>query len=243
MRNLFGANDQIEIRDLRKSAWIWAHKDILFSPYVTASDFKVYCCLCAFSGNETQKTWVSIERICDSISMSRATAVRSLQKLENIGVVEVRRKVGRSNTYFLLDFDEIKAPKNTKKTSEHHQLIKFFYDNVKRARGFTPKFDKKDFSMLKRLIAESNLSSDDIEKMMVFFLYDPSYAKFTPSIATLFSSGILNAILNKMANEEGFWRKMDNYLISAQKSHSAQNGAELRVKIADLVGKMAINSR
>lgn len=202
----------IIVRDKRSGGWSWYDHKVLFCPYFNGNDFKVYCGLAAHADNQTQQSYPSIATLSARLNLAKSTVMRSLKVLIDCGAIQREKLVGGNNTYVLLDFDELKKPERTKAKSEHHQFIEFFYDTAKKTRNVTVKFSKGDTKRLKDVLASSLMTDSQMEQIALYFLADPSYRKFTPSISVLFSNGILTALMNTMENDGGeFWKRLGRY--------------------------------
>ena len=75
-------------------------KTIVYHPELTGNDVRVYATLSERAGSK-RATWPSVRRIAEDIGMSPTTVQKSLDKLEELGVVEVERTDGRVNRYYL----------------------------------------------------------------------------------------------------------------------------------------------
>ncbi len=98
------------------------------------------------------------------------------------------------------------------KPSAHKEFIKFFYDNCQRFRSIKPIITKADAKNLKRILDLKILNQSELEQLAVYFLANRYYKKFSPSISTLFSSGIINGLMNNAKNNEIFWKELDSYM-------------------------------
>lgn len=151
---------------------------------------------------------------------------RRVQKV-NIGNVHVQKmntqKVNTTKETQLykreLATDESVAPvdnvgtsekKPSKPPSDHTQFIDFFYRAADGARGVKTIITGADAKMLKQAI-DRGISRNTLEQAAVFFLYDPSFREFAPTIRTLLSAGIITGIMNKMQNGADFWKRLDDY--------------------------------
>ena len=205
-------NPKIEIRDLREGDWLWTNKAVLFSPYISASDFKVYSGLASYAGNHDQKSWPSLNTLATKLNVGKSTVIRSLKVLEACKLIQVDRRDGTSNLYSLLQCEQVEAPSTpTKAQSAHHRLIKFFHETTQRTRGITPIWNPRDTAHLKRVLNMAILNEDQLEQLMLYFLAAPQFKKFTPSMATFFSAGIFNGLQNTMKNDPNFWKDMDSF--------------------------------
>lgn len=205
-------NPKIEVRDLRDGDWLWTHKAVLFSPYISASDFKVYCGLSSYAGNQDQRSWPSMITLAARLNLSRPTVIRSLKLLEACGLIAVERQTGMSNIYSLLRCHEIRQPAApSKEKSPHHRLVNFFHVTTQKFRGFKPVWAPKDVARLKNVLALNVMSETHMEQLMLYFLASPAFKAFSPSMATFFSPGIFNGLMNKMQNDRNFWKELDGY--------------------------------
>lgn len=219
-------NHKIEVRDLRHGEWLWTHKAILFSPYIPDSAFKVYCGLASYAGNVDQKSWPSLITLASKLHLSKSTVVRSLKLLELCGAIGVERRDGQSNMYSLLKVDDIKPPAVKKNQSSHHKLVDHFYRASLYFRRVKPQFGGRDVAALKRALAHDIVTEQQVEQMMIYFLASPSFKKFTPSLSTFFSSGIITGLMNQMQNGETFWKDLDRW---AMQFYQQQQGTLIPV--------------
>jgi len=106
--------------------------------------------------------------------------------------------------------EEHTPPKASKPPSTHRKLTTFFYEATKVARGITPIIDGAGVKQLKNVL-DRGIPEDTIEQVMLFFLFDPSFKTFAPTMKTMFSAGVMTGLLNRMKNEPEFWKKLDRY--------------------------------
>lgn len=138
---------------------------------------------------------------------------------------------------------EKKKEENTSKTpkepSAHRQFVDYWHRNVRKARGITPIITGQDGKNLQRIL-KLGIEPSTLEKAAIYFLHDPSFRKFSPSISTLLSGGIINGLMDRMQNEPGFWKKLDGYIGAQgglasdpkQIAHAADQFAMLRARLA-----------
>ena len=100
--------------------------------------------------------------------------------------------------------------KPSKPHSDHRQFTVFFYEATKATRGINTIITAADGKMLKRIL-DSGVSRETLEQAATFFLSDRDFMRFSPTIRTLLSSGIITGVLNRMQNEPEFWKKLDAY--------------------------------
>lgn len=126
--------------------------------------------------------------------------------------------------------------------SVHRQLVEYWHDTTVKTRGFKPRISPKDAKQLKNVLELGILDQTELEKVMLYFLADPSYRNHGPSIATLMSSTVLNSLINKMKNRVQFYKELEGYasqyfsnsrkvLISGQKVDIAAHLEQLRRKL------------
>lgn len=238
-----GEGAKIEVRDLRQGDWLWTHKKVLFSPHISASDFKVYSGLASHAGNADQRSWPSLQTLATELHLSRSTVIRSMRVLVSCKLVGVERREGMSNVYILLPSKEVPAPLPVKKeNSPHHRLIAFFYETTQKTRGVKPVWGTKDLGRLKQVLEMAVMDDEQIERLMLYFLASPKFKKYSPSLATFFSSGIFNGLMNSMRNDSSFWKDLDRF--SEQFLPRAKPVAIPMVSMTEMVqrltGKMTI---
>lgn len=245
VKAMSGQNEEsgkMEIRDMRQGDWLWTHKAILFSPYINDSAFKVYCGLASYAGNKDQRSWPSTQTLATNLHLGKSTVLRALAILEACGVIGIERRSGTSSVYSLLDIREVKAPTVKKVQSPHHRFVDTFHKATMHFRGIKPTYSPKDMAALKRVLALNILSAEELEQLAIYFLALPGYKEFSPSLATFFSSGILNGLMNKMRNSETFWKDLDRYAVAFYGSANTQivqtQPDELEKLIASLGAKM-----
>lgn len=93
---------------------------------------------------------------------------------------------------------------------DHTAFMQFWYVTVHRTRGFKPVISGADGANLKRVL-NSGIDEGLLERIALYFLADYSFKKFSPTIATLCSSGILTGLLNGTKNDPEFNRKLNGY--------------------------------
>lgn len=101
--------------------------------------------------------------------------------------------------------EEKKAP------SSHKEFIEFWSNLVPRTRGIKPVIiTGSDARNLKRVL-ELGVDPISLQKMALFFLADYSFKKFSPSISTFLSSGIITGLMNRTNNDPDFWKNLNQY--------------------------------
>lgn len=212
-------NPKLEIRDQRSGDWLWTHKAILFSQFVTVSAFKVYCGLASYAGNSDQKSWPSIATLATRLNMSRTTVILALKQLEHLSIISKDKNKGYHNVYMLLDVKEVQPPKDVKKPdSPHHRLIAFFHDNCVKLRKVKPSWSPRDTGRLKSVLALGILDENQLEQLMLFFLGSYRFKKFAPTLSVFFSAGIFTGLQNTIKNDTGFWKELDTISAEARVS-------------------------
>ena len=102
--------------------------------------------------------------------------------------------------------------RSQKPKSDHKAFVEFWDSTVKATRGIKPIYTGADMRNLKRILS-LGIKETDLEQIALFFLADYSFKKFSPSISTLTSVGIINGIRNRMTqgNDAEFWKNLDSY--------------------------------
>lgn len=238
-------SDKIEVRDLRDQDWLWTDKKILFSKHVNATDYKVYSGLASYANNHSQKSWPSINELSKKLNVGRSTVIRSLQRQEQIGLIKIDRRDGQSSIYYLLKFTKLNKPSKVEaeksERSEHSKFVEFFYNTAKSARGIKPVITGADAKNLKRVLEMNVISIDKMEQLALFFLADGRFRKFSPTISTFLSSGIINGLMNTMANDQDFWKNLDEYTRQYMQKPAVEDRAEMMMRIKELKDKLFNN--
>lgn len=97
------------------------------------------------------------------------------------------------------------------KKKDHAAFVEFWYEMVQKTRGIRPVITAADGKNLKRVL-EVGVPEPLLEQIALFFLEDFSFRKFSPTIRTLCSGGILNGLLNRTKNDPEFHRKLNGYV-------------------------------
>ena len=130
----------------------------------------------------------------------------------------------------------------SKPPSEHSQFVRFFYEATKATRGVKPIITGADAKALKRIL-DSGVPRETLEQAAIFFLSDYSFKKFSPTIRTLLSAGIITGLLNRMRNGETFWKDLDRYAqargIQQALAGDPKKIAEATTNLAALKAKLA----
>jgi hypothetical protein len=123
-----------------------------------------------------------------------------------------------------------------KPKSPHRAFIEFWYANVEQARKIKPAISPRDGAMLKKVLA-AGVSPETLEKATIYFLHEPGFRTFSPSISVMLSAGVLNAIQNRIQNDPGFWKAMDRYIADQGgiASPSDKNPKAIATMTADIV--------
>ena len=103
-----------------------------------------------------------------------------------------------------------KEEKVLKPPSDHKLFIDFFYQATKATRNVATIITAADAKMLKQAL-DRGIKRETLEQVAIFFLTDKDFTKFSPTIRTLLSGGIITGLINRMQNEPEFWKKLDGY--------------------------------
>lgn len=238
---------QFEVRDLRTVKWTWSPVEILCCPFVTSSDFKVYSGLSLFANNHTQEAWPSIPTLSARINLGENTVRRSLRRLYAMRLIKMERRTNAPNLYTLLEVPKViqnpdtvlKSAKPMNSKINKDEFINFFYEACQKTRGLKPVLSKKDFVRLAEVMKSDTLGQNELEQVALYFLACPEFAKFTPSLAVMFSGGILTGLMNTLLNDKALFNKrMEDYVGSLRKKDVV---VELNNKnnLADMVKQLA----
>ena len=100
----------IEIRDQREQEWFWGSNQFIdhYAEIVGSSAVSVYCVLCRYANNYTQKCWPSMETIAKKSGLkSRKTISAAIEVLEEYNIITVEKKYDdtgkRSNNVYNLN--------------------------------------------------------------------------------------------------------------------------------------------
>ena len=103
-----------------------------------------------------------------------------------------------------------KIKQQPKQRTDHSLMVEFFYNAVKGTRGIDYIVTPVDVNMLKRVL-DRGVKREVLEQAAIYFLSDPAFREFSPTLKTLLSAGIITGIQNKMANGADFWKRLDQY--------------------------------
>jgi biotin operon repressor len=103
--------------------------------------------------------------------------------------------------------------KEEKQHKAHKQFIEFWYETTQKTRRIKPIITGKDARNLKRVLDLGILRQYELEQLALYFLAHYSFQKFSPSIATFLSAGIINGLMDRMQNNQEFWRELDEFTI------------------------------
>jgi hypothetical protein len=99
-----------------------------------------------------------------------------------------------------------------KGTPHHKEFMDFWYKTVQRTRNIEkPIITGADGKNLKRILS-MGIDEMTLEQLALFFLADYSFKKFSPSISTFTSSGILTGLMNRLQNDSEFRKNLDRYV-------------------------------
>ena len=90
------------MRDKREKGWFWSENEIIDCDYLKPMERLLYLVLARHSDNKTDESFPSIETLCKKTGVKdKRTIVPYIKNLEKLGLIEVKRKPGLSNRYFL----------------------------------------------------------------------------------------------------------------------------------------------
>lgn len=144
-------------------------------------------------------------------------------------------RLGKVRLEEIADSEAEPAPK---KISEHRQFVTFFYETTMKVRGVKPVITGADGKNLKRVLDMKILTTIELQQAATFFLVDPQYRKFSPTISTFLSSGILTGIANTMKNRgSDFWKLISDWQTSVQPIES-EDGVKSPESMPDRILEM-----
>lgn len=85
----------MQVRDMRSTHWFWMDNAILdiYGPQLGAYGIAVYTALCRMA-NANGTCWPSLNTLASTIGISRSTVIRSLEKLESLGLISISHRNG-----------------------------------------------------------------------------------------------------------------------------------------------------
>lgn len=85
-------NDDISVRDIRRTGWFWADNEIIDDHLHVIGDtaFTVYMVLVRFANNQTNTSIISMNRIAEKIGKSLSTVKRAINLLKKNGLITVK---------------------------------------------------------------------------------------------------------------------------------------------------------
>ncbi len=128
-------------------------------------------------------------------------------------------------------------PKNSR--GAHKEFVKFWDEMVVKIRGAHKYvFDDAGFRNLKLALKVTDEST--LERLGLYFLADPKFSKYYPSLKVFLSSGIMKG-LQQVQNRDGFSarleRYVDQYIISCTKGSMSLDVEQV---LKELVNKLTI---
>ena len=126
---------------------------------------------------------------------------------------------------------ESAEPIAPREKSPHAKFMDFWYEMVEKTRGFKPKISGADGMNLKRVLA-TGIDPETLEKIAVYFLADPGFKTFSPTLSTMLSAGILNGLLNRTKNDPEFYRNLNQYADRFLPRKAIKPANEVRVAAA-----------
>lgn len=105
------SKDTFIVRD-RRPGYLKVYNDLFdkFGPTLGPYGLAAYMALCRHADNETSECFPSYATIARETGMSRRKAIYEIQKMEQLGIIEVERNHHTSNVFVLLDTSALHAP-------------------------------------------------------------------------------------------------------------------------------------
>lgn len=154
---------------------------------------------------EGTKNKAKTERVDTSVQSRVDTSVHSnkIIQLDNTNNTLAEKKSPRTKK-------EKKGEPDPQKEL-YKRLLDFWHVHVQKTRGLKPEYSDKDRGSLKSLLKRTPLKEEDTQKIMLFFLADPSYRKLGPSLSTFCSKGVQTSLINDFKNNPHFFKKLYEY--------------------------------
>lgn len=111
--------------DLGKWDHARVHVQVIQDERLTPNDKLVYLGLVMHADTVTGLCWPSIPTLADYIKSKERTVQRSLQALEDAGYVEVERRRGKSNRYYLLEVIHTDATLALLPSDQRHTGVRY----------------------------------------------------------------------------------------------------------------------
>jgi DNA-binding transcriptional ArsR family regulator len=105
-------DEEFEVRDIRESFYVI--DNLFIRTYARACGVyavSVYNILCSYANIDDQYCYPSIPLIADKLGISGRQVTRALKKLEEYGIIKVKRVLGGRSNYWLLGKDTWKNRK------------------------------------------------------------------------------------------------------------------------------------
>lgn len=166
---------------------------------------------------------MDIDKVVKNINQLRKLTSSSKKSLPKpVKLFNTQKKEKQSETKIIADG----------KPSAHQQFIQFFYDTTRQVRGITPIITGKDGKNLKRVLELDLLSNTELQQITLYFLANYYYQKFSPSISTFLSAGILNGLIDTMRNRPTFWQEIEQYTQTYFQSKEVQRSNDIVKRLA-----------
>lgn len=94
---------QIEIRDHRRPGWYWIENEVLdeHGPELGVYGLAVYNVLSRHANNRSQRCWPGVRRVAAALGTGQHQVMEALRVLEELQLISVERRPGRSSVYTL----------------------------------------------------------------------------------------------------------------------------------------------
>ena len=76
-----------------------------YARFIGTTAFAVYCSLCLYANNKTNVAWPSYGTLAKELGINRRTVIRSIKKLETIGLISRKNKLSKVGTtrWYIVD--------------------------------------------------------------------------------------------------------------------------------------------
>ena len=108
------------MRDIRKKDWFWLDNTLVDREDIGAMEKLIYMVLARFS-DQNGKCFPSQEKLCKISGVKDyRTIVKYIEALEKKGLVEVEKRIGKSNIYYLKNVNKIEKQENEENLDVPH---------------------------------------------------------------------------------------------------------------------------
>jgi DNA-binding transcriptional regulator YhcF (GntR family) len=210
---------EIEGRDIKDGDWYWASRKVFedFASKIGVIGFALYNAYASYA-RDKGVAFPSQKTLAAKLGLSIKTIIKYNKILEANGLIKIERRKGRANLITLLKVEnvnqvhtppvigsvkvlkEVQTKDNNMKEntievddkeSSALDVIEYFKNKVKEAKGFEPEIDwGKDGALAKKKLKK--YSFDEIKQLIDWYLNSKHFDKFGASLSVCLSAFIIN---------------------------------------------------